>query len=95
MAGCFGSSKEDKFFERQLYEYLNKQESEQVSDDIEISREDAQLIVDLVGSFPSDWAGVKDKEGYILNDVIHEFDEKRYQKLMQFWNRLHTIILES
>ena len=90
MAGCFGSSKEDKFFERQLYEYLNKQESEQVSDDIEISQDEAAIFLKVVGNMPSSFDKIVDDATASLFDT-----EKDYANIMKLWDRLHALVQEE
>ena len=90
MVGIYGNSIHDLYMERQLNEYLDKQESEQVSDDIEISQDEAAIFLKVVGNMPSSFDKIVDDATASLFDT-----EKDYANIMKLWDRLHALVQEE
>ena len=90
--GCFGNSPEDRYMEGKLNEYLDMQESEQVSDDIEITREEMDLFLSVVGNFPSKYKYFSYRDRLVV-DLFE--DEKEYDNIMALWDRLYALVQEE
>ena len=83
----YGNSLEDRHFEQQLNDWLDKQECEQVDDNIEISQDEAAIFLKVVGNMPSSFDKIVDESMANLFD-----EEEDYDKIMALWERLHEVI---
>ena len=82
MSGIYGNSAEDRYFERKLNDYL--EEDIDVSDDIEITADEVQVILDCIGNMPAHFDAKND-----LIDGLCDGEEKTYRKLMKLYERLY------
>ena len=94
MAGIFGNSKEDRFMERQLNEWLDRQEYE-MNDDIEITQEEALIFIKVVSNFPNSWSDLDDDAvpliGDFKKDILWDVSEDEYNLLMKMWDRIKPL----
>ena len=83
--GCFGNSPEDRYMEGELNKYLESQE-DHTMDDIELTREEVEVFLKVIGNMPSKFEKIDDA---ILSNLFDEPED--YSAIMKLWERLHDL----
>ena len=89
MSGIFGNSKEDRSMERALNRHLDSLEEPEMEDDIELTREEVEVFLSVVGNMPVRYTMLKHNDV----DMPSLFEtEREYDNLMKLYDRLHALV---